>query len=65
MRNPYLLDKQVLEHLRKGQDSIYQALSLLEFIQKAYSDNDHYELYTALNGVKSLIDSGLDDLTEV
>lgn len=65
MRNPYLLDKQGLDNLRTGQDSIYQALSLIDCIQKAYSDDEHIELYTALNGVKTLIDNGLNDLAEV
>lgn len=65
MTNSYLLDQKAQEHLKNGVNTLWQAHSIIEMIQKAYSDNEHAELYSALSGVLALMNSGLDDLGEV
>lgn len=65
MSNPYLLDQKAQEYLENGVNTLWQAHSIIEMIQKAYSDNEHTELYSALSGVLALMNSGLNDLGEV
>lgn len=62
MANPYLLDKKAQEHLKNGINTLWQANTLLEFVQKSLTTEEHADLHTALNGVLALMNSGLDDL---
>lgn len=65
MCSPYTLDKTAQEHLKQGINTLWQAHSLIETIQQAYSDDEHITLNSALNGVLALMSCGLDDLGEV
>lgn len=65
MAKPYILDKQAQQHLNNGINTLWQANTLLEFVQKSLTDDEHADLHTALNGVLALMNNGLTDLAEV
>ncbi|MCT8556536.1 hypothetical protein KZ469_02160 [Glaesserella parasuis] len=68
MRNqikPYALDEQAQQCLKDGTNTLWQAYTLLEFVQKTLTDEEMLDHYTALNGVLALMSKGLDDLAEV
>ncbi|MWP84056.1 hypothetical protein F9843_08125 [Glaesserella parasuis] len=62
---PYVLDEQAQQCLKDGTSTLWQAYTLLEFVQKTLTDDDMADHYTALKGVLALMSKGLDDLGEV
>lgn len=63
--NPYVLDEQAQQYLKDGTNTLWQAYTLLEFVQKSLTDDEMIDHYTALKGVLALMSKGLDDLAEV
>ncbi|MCT8759983.1 hypothetical protein KZ420_01040 [Glaesserella parasuis] len=61
----YALDEQAQECLKNGIKSLWEAYTILEFVQKTLTDEEMLDHYTALNGVLALMSKGLDDLAEV
>ncbi|AGO15788.1 hypothetical protein K756_02730 [Glaesserella parasuis ZJ0906] len=61
----YALDEQAQECFKNGINSLWQAYTLLEFVQKTLTNEEMLDHYAALNGVLALMSKGLDDLAEV
>ena len=63
--NPYVLDEQAQQCLKDGTNTLWQAYTLLKFVQKSLTDDEMIDHYTALSGVLGLMSKGLDNLEEV